>query len=406
MSVLYLSYDGAMDPLGQSQVLPYVTGLAALGFGMKLISFEKPGNLAAPERVRSLRDDLEKQGVDWTPLPYHGRWPLASTAYDVYRGVRMGRKIHESSGVRLIHARSYVAGLMAREIAKRAAAPWVFDMRGFLVDERIGAGLWKEGSVVVKLARAVERSLLATADALVHLTQQGARLAPELAPGVTLPPGPVIPTCVDLRRFAPARDPEELRRGHGVTSGPVMIHTGSLSTWYLAELTLQVGGEFVRRTGGSFVVLTHEVDFVRALADRLGVRPLIETAPYDRVPDWVAMADVGLALVRPELSMAARSPTKVGEYLACGLAVAATTGVGDLDRQFRASDVAITVPAEEEPGRIVDRVLAVLEVPDRVAKARALAEAHYDLRSGVERFAALYGELGVVASDAPSGTGA
>ena len=149
MSVLYVSYDGAMDPLGRSQVLPYVMGLASLGYRMKLVSFEKPGSLRDLERVGSIRRELEEAGVEWSPLRYHRRWSLASTSYDVLQGIRLGLRIHKSTGVRLIHARSYVAGLMAREIAARAPAPWIFDMRGFWVDERIGAGLWTDGNVAL-----------------------------------------------------------------------------------------------------------------------------------------------------------------------------------------------------------------------------------------------------------------
>ena len=384
-----------MDPLGQSQVVPYVKGLASLGYRMKLVSFEKPRSLRDARRVSSVRQELAEAGVDWSPLRYHRRWSLASTSYDVLQGIRLGLRIRKSSGVRLIHARSYVAGLMAREIAARASVPWIFDMRGFWVDERNGAGLWTDGSLVVRLARSVERSLLERANALVHLTQQGARLAPELAAGVTLPKASVIPTCVDLGRFVPADNPEELRDRLGVASGPVIIYIGSLSTWYLAELTLRVGGEFVRRTGGSFVVLTQEVEYVRDLGERLDVHPLVDSVEYGRVPDWIAMADVGLALVRPDHAKRASAPTKVGEYLACGLAVAATAGVGDLNDHFEGSDVAITVSPSEEPERIVDRVLEALETTDRVAKARALAETHYDLQTAVEGFAALYRSLGV-----------
>ena len=403
MSVLYLSYDGAMDPLGQSQVVPYVKGLASLGYPMKLVSFEKPGGLRDAKRVSSVRQDLEEAGVEWSPLRYHRRWSLASTSYDVLQGIRVGLRIHRSSDVKLIHARSYVAGLMAREIAARTSAPWIFDMRGFWVDERIGAGLWTDGSPVVRLARALERSLLARADALVHLTEQGARLAPELAPGVTLPRAFVIPTCVDLGRFTPADDPEALRRRLGIERGPVILYIGSLSTWYLAELTLRVGGAFVRRTGGSFVVLTQEVEYVRDLADKLGVDPRVETVEYGRVPDWIRMADAGLALVRPDHAKRASAPTKVGEYLACGLAVAATAGVGDLNDHFQGSDVALTVSPSEEPEKIVDGILAAMGTTDRVAKARALAEAHYDLAAAVGKFAELYRSLGVELGESGGG---
>ena len=39
--VLYISYDGMTDPLGQSQVIPYIEGLSKLGYQFTLISFEK-----------------------------------------------------------------------------------------------------------------------------------------------------------------------------------------------------------------------------------------------------------------------------------------------------------------------------------------------------------------------------
>jgi glycosyltransferase involved in cell wall biosynthesis len=105
------------------------------------------------------------------------------------------------------------------------------------------------------------------------------------------------------------------------------------------------------------------------------------------------MADVGLALVRQDPAKRASAPTKVGEYLACGLAVAATEGVGDLNDHFRNSDIAITVAPSDPPGHIVDRILEALKTPDRVAQARALAEREYDLETGVEGFAAVYRAL-------------
>ncbi len=39
--ILYVSYDGMTDPLGQSQVLPYIEGLSKYGYQYTLISCEK-----------------------------------------------------------------------------------------------------------------------------------------------------------------------------------------------------------------------------------------------------------------------------------------------------------------------------------------------------------------------------
>lgn len=41
MHALYVSYDGALDPLGRSQVVPYLEGLAARGWSHDLVTFEK-----------------------------------------------------------------------------------------------------------------------------------------------------------------------------------------------------------------------------------------------------------------------------------------------------------------------------------------------------------------------------
>jgi hypothetical protein len=54
MSVLYISYDGMLEPLGKSQVLAYLKHLVA-DRPIHLISFEKAGDWAnVAERARFL----------------------------------------------------------------------------------------------------------------------------------------------------------------------------------------------------------------------------------------------------------------------------------------------------------------------------------------------------------------
>src|SRR3990172_4285963 len=56
MRVLYLSYNGLLDPLGQSQVLQYLIGLAGLGHKIVLLTYEKPDEWAnEPHREAALR---------------------------------------------------------------------------------------------------------------------------------------------------------------------------------------------------------------------------------------------------------------------------------------------------------------------------------------------------------------
>ena len=41
IKVLYITYDGLTDPLGQSQILPYLTKIANKNIYIDILSFEK-----------------------------------------------------------------------------------------------------------------------------------------------------------------------------------------------------------------------------------------------------------------------------------------------------------------------------------------------------------------------------
>jgi hypothetical protein len=81
--VLYISYDGMTDPLGQSQVLPYLSGLSKEGFKFHLISFEKEEKFKIHrEHIQAICD---RDGIVWHPLKYTKKPPMLSTLYDVTR---------------------------------------------------------------------------------------------------------------------------------------------------------------------------------------------------------------------------------------------------------------------------------------------------------------------------------
>ncbi len=393
--VLYATYDGLLEPLGRSQVVPVVLGLAGMGFPMSVLSFEKPGDLGDGGAVEAMARRLAGAGVTWIRHRYHRRPSLPATAWDIGVGARVVRREVREGACRLVHARSYVPGLMGLRGMAGSECRLLFDMRGFWVDERVEAGRWRKGSLVVGLARRGERRLLEGAHHLVHLTRAGMDQVGRLAPGARLPPSSVVPTCVDLDRFRPVADPAALRRELGLGTGPVVIHTGTLSGWYLGPETFRLGAALLARTGGEFVILTREGELAAALAREAGVAARILTVPHDDVPRWLAAADVGLALVRPGFAKMASAPTKVGEYLAAGLAVVGTAGVGDLEEQFRDSPVAFAVDPAEDPAQVAARVAAALGRPGRAREARALARRHYDLEDGLKAYAVLYRTLGV-----------
>lgn len=398
-SVLYVTYDGLLEPLGASQVVPYVRGLTGSGISMEILSFEKPADLADDLRRERLKRDLDGVGVAWTALRYHKSPSLPATAWDVLAGRRRvaawaaARSRARLPGV--IHARGYLPGLMG--LAGRArGAKLLFDMRGFWVDERIEGGYWAPDGLPVRLGRRAERRLLRDADHLVLLTHRGVDRLRSLAgsgAAASVAPATVVPTCVDLERFQVAGDRGAARSALGLGPGPVLIHTGTLTGWYDGAATMAVARAFVEDTGATFVVLTRDTEQAASLAREAGVDAHIATAPPEEVPQWLSAADAGLALVRVSPSKDASFPTKVGEYLASGLAVL-TTPVGDLERLADGAVLGL-MSAKDGVGAAAAWLAKAAAAPDRAERARALAERTVGLEAGVEALVGVYERLGV-----------
>lgn len=389
-AVLVVTYDGLLEPLGASQVVPYVTGLVGEGFEIEVLSFEKPADLARPPAVEGLRARLGETGVRWQARAYHARPTLPATLLDVIVGRRHVAR-WAARGGRLVHARGYVAGLMGLAAGRRGAR-LLFDMRGFWVDERIEAGYWTPGGPPARIGRWIEREVLSAADHLTLQTAAGLERVAALSPG-SPPPGTLIRPCTDLERFTVPLDPREARRALGLPDRPTLVHAGNLTGWYDGALTVQVGRAFVERTGGSFVVLTREPDEARRLTRAHGVEAVIATAEPADVPRWLQAADAGLALVRDTPAKHASFPVKLGEYLATGLA-ALVTPIGDLP-ELEDGLVLKALRAGQGPAEAAGWLGEAVRRPDRQARARALAERHLSLEEGVRRLAQIYRRLGV-----------
>src|SRR5215510_6946632 len=98
--VLFISYNGMLEPLGQTQVLPYLRELAKRGVKFTLLSFEKENAFSEAGRGRceELKRELSEQGIEWHWLKYHQRPSLPATVYDVYAGMRYaGRLVRQNS---------------------------------------------------------------------------------------------------------------------------------------------------------------------------------------------------------------------------------------------------------------------------------------------------------------------
>lgn len=389
--VLYISYDGMLEPLGQSQVLAYQERLAT-GAQLHLLSFEKPEDWSNAEARHALEQRIKAAGIQWHPRRYHKRPSAVATAFDILVGIAFGLWIVLRHRIAVVHARSYVSAVMALALKKLTGVRFLFDMRGFWADERVDGGLWPREGRMYRVAKWFERHFLLNADHVISLTHAAVREM-EKFPYLQghMPPVTVIPTCADLSRFKPLPVKRE---------GFVLGYVGSAGTWYEFDAAVACFAELLRqKPDARFLIINrneHEYIRERLLAggvplDRVELRP----ATHAEVPHQIARMNAGVFFIKPLFSKQASAPTKLGEFLGCGIPCLANSGVGDMAEILEGEQVGIALddftPDSLRQG--LTRLLKLVETDGIQHRCVAAADKHFSLTEGVARYAQVYARL-------------
>lgn len=393
--VLYLSHDGLTDTLGQSQILPYLIGLADAGYSISIISFEKS------YRFDAYRDNIEalckSRGLHWIPLKYHKYPPVLSTLYDLLRLRRTVKKVLTDKKVRIIHCRSYLTSLTGLWAKRSWGVKFIFDMRGFWVDERIDGGLWNLKNPIFRLIyhffKRKEKQFVKEADHIVALTENGKSEIQSWA--ITSVPISVIPTCVDMQLFHPAKgaaDRKSLRQQLSISETEfVLVYLGSWGTWYLTDEMLAFFSVLVcERPDSRLLVLTPDLPDLRDYT--FSSKVIIKSATRNEVPPYLSLADASVCFIKQTFSKKGSSATKIAEALAMDLPVVTNGGWGDIER-LRASGFPLHIC--NSPGDYT-RIAKLLTGRENIRGDRRLLYGRFDLDSGIQEYKRIYRSLSVL----------
>jgi glycosyltransferase involved in cell wall biosynthesis len=391
--ILYISYDGMLEPLGQSQVVAYLEKLAP-GRRVHLISFEKPRDWTDKGKRDAIKARIAASGIHWHPLRYHKSPTAPATAYDVAVGTVLALGLVVRHRLTIIHARSYVAGLIATAVKRATGARFLFDMRGLWADERVDGGLWPADGRLYRMTKRLERRFLLAANHIVTLTDASAaeiRRFPYLA-GRRLPIS-VIPTCADLSRFTilgpPARSPF------------VLGYVGSVGTWYLIDEMLRCFRIAAKEEPGArmLIVNRNEQAAIRDRIEAVGINPAVVdiiAADHAEVPEQIGRMSAAMAIIKPSYSKIASAPTKLAEYLGCGVPCLGNVRVGDMEAVLEGNrvGVALTGFSDKEMRDGVRKLIALTRDPGIQERCRRAAVALFSLDIGVAAYQAIYDSLG------------
>ncbi|MEX0812146.1 MAG: glycosyltransferase [Chitinophagales bacterium] len=405
ISALYLCYDGMTDPLGQSQVIPYLKGLAKKGVAFHLISFEK--KQAFQKNKALISTILKEANIHWHPLKYTKQPPVLSTLFDIERLFIKVKSLDKKHNFDLIHCRGYITSMVGLRMKLNFKLPFVFDMRAFYADERVDGGHWKQSNFlfrkVYQFFKRKELEFLENAAYTVSLTEKGKTIIHSWEKVKNNPvPIQVIPCCADLELFDYRSVNQEeinaLKTKLGINRGEkVLVYSGSVGTWYLPDEMLDFYNVFRKKYSSTkFLFLTTEQpEFIlqKVRAKKIPESEIIITASSrDAMPLHLAVADYSIFFIKPVFSKSGSSPTKMGEIMGMGIPLICNSGVGDVDLIVEDTNCGVCV--NEFNYSAYEASLSQLE-DSKFDKAhiRKGAFKYYDLSLGVDRYWEVYNEI-------------
>ncbi|MEZ5003139.1 MAG: glycosyltransferase [Chitinophagales bacterium] len=404
--VLYLSYDGMTDPLGQSQVLPYLVSLSKKGYRFSLVSFDKPDRFELNNGI--IQKIVDEAGIKWYPQVYHKSPPILSTLYDIRKLKKVCEIIYKKDPYSIVHCRGYITPFAALEVKKKYSVKFLFDIRGFWPDEKVEGKDWNIKNpayrAVYNYFKKKEVEFYNAADHSICLTYKGRDILHKRDSIANQPvPIEVIPCCVDLDLFNPDNinfeEQQKLRSELGISEQDFIIsYLGSIGTWYMLDEMLEFFSLLkAKKTNAKFLFITGDnADNIKKVASKYNISHndiIITRAPRNTVPLHLSLSNVSIFFIAPVYSKQASSPTKQGEIMGMGIPLICNDGIGDTSKVVRDYNGGAVLEAFNQAS-----YLKIINKIDRICnldkyEIRKGAKEFYALEIGVSRYKMIYEKL-------------
>lgn len=217
-----------------------------------------------------------------------------------------------------------------------------------------------EVRLAAEALEARERHVAQSADAVICVSEAMSRVV-QCRWGVSASKLSVVPCCTDARAGIKATEARDvLRRQLGLNDRFVVLYSGSVAPWQMPEESI---GLFKRmralRAETHLLVLTTQPKRFYALLERAGVQSEHSTVlsmPHSEVPKYLSAGDAALLIRERCLVNEVASPVKFAEYLAAGLPVILSGGVGDYSELVRHCRLGVVL--EQLPSQAPDDQIA------------------------------------------------
>lgn len=370
--ILFISYDGMTDPLGQSQIIPYLQGLSKKGFQFFLLSCEKEQAFAQNETT--VKNMLAGYNIEWMPIAYTKKPPVVSTLKDIINLRKKAKQIHQQYGIDMVHTRPGIPALVGLWMKKTMGVKFLHDIREFYADSRVEGGIWNINNPLFKIIynyfKRKEQEQVTLSDGIVCLTYAAEKIIQQLPEYKKTVPLKVIPCSADLNLFYPSKinisQKQQLQKELNIGENDFIIsYLGSIGGWYMTQEMLRFCKLLSdKKPAAKFLFISpHLHDVIAGEAAKYGLpadKLIVKHGKRNEVPVLLSLSNYSLFFIKPCFSKLSASPTKHGEIMAMGIPVITNSGVGDVKEIVEKYNAGYVVDdfTDAAFGVVIDKMIA------------------------------------------------
>jgi glycosyltransferase involved in cell wall biosynthesis len=398
---LFITNDGLTDPLGQSQILPYLVGLSKK-YKITIVSSEKKGNYE--ENKMQINEIVKKAGIQWVHFTYRSSIPILSPYLNYRSLLKKARSVCKNYSIELVHCRSIIPAMVGNKLKKQFNTSLLFDIRGFWADERVEGKLWNLKNPIFRFLynffKRKEKYLFQKADGIITLTENAKEYI--LKNFQTNRNFAVIPCSVDIDHFSKLS--LDISKQLGIREllqidkdAYVLGYIGSLGTRYRLKDMLAFYKELKKQEENAilFFVTKTPADFIYKHLKPLDISELdvrIISSDYSHMPSYIDIMNASMFFVTVGFSGKAVSPTKQSEVLSMGKPIVANAGLGDTDIILKEYNLGVLVDSFEVES-LKKAATKLLNTSFDAEEIRNTAIQEFSLHNAINSYEKIYSKL-------------
>jgi glycosyltransferase involved in cell wall biosynthesis len=338
-SIIFLSNSNLDNPILHKQGLPLLLHLSKTGYKVFFVFFTRNNEKISTFSKNTISS--YSKSIHFIEIKLNYIKIIPSWVLYFFLGFKSLRKIIKENQIKILHARSLFPAALSYllKIFNYNTIKVIYDNRGVYIDELIEINKWKKNGIKEKIFRQIEYLVERYCDKIVVVSnyfktyllkkhKKNISLKIDVISNRTL-----IDMAIDITQK--------------YSNKIVLVYSGSFAIWQnsveLKKLFFQALNIF---DDVMFKIISYEPDKFQTLfsADsELLDKINIDCVEPQKVKDELRKCNCGILLRENNLINNVSSPLKFAEYLAAGLPVLLSEGIGDTESIIKKYNVGIVV---------------------------------------------------------------